>query len=84
LALAKPPNLPIRKAIAGSVAAHLAAMRVMKPGRHEYEIAALMQYELQMRGCERLAYRAIVGSGINSASERFQFLAIPLQPLNTF
>jgi Xaa-Pro aminopeptidase len=57
----------IRKAVDASVASHLAAMRAVRPGRHEYEIAALMQYELQMRGCERLAYPAIVASGIHSA-----------------
>jgi Xaa-Pro aminopeptidase len=57
----------IRTAVDASVAGHLAAMKAVKPGRHEYEIAALMQYELQTRGCERLAYPAIVASGIHSA-----------------
>lgn len=56
----------IRKVIDASIAGHFAAMRAVRPGRHEYEIAAMMQYELQMRGCERLAYPAIVGSGMNS------------------
>jgi hypothetical protein len=56
----------IRKAVDASVAGHLAAMRAVRPGRHEYEIAALMQYELQMRGCERLPYPAIVASGNHS------------------
>ncbi len=56
----------IRKAVDASVAAHLAAMRAVKPGVHEYEIAALMDYEWGRRGCERPSYTPIVGSGHNS------------------
>jgi len=56
----------IRKATGASVAAHLSAMRAMKPGITEREISALMQYEFGKRGCERSAYAPIVGSGYNS------------------
>ncbi len=56
----------IRKATDASVAAHLAAMKAMKPGATEHEIAALMQYEFERRGCERPAYAPIVGSGFYS------------------
>src|SRR6266702_2352258 len=56
----------IRKATDASVAAHFAAMRGMKPGVTEREIAALMQYEFGKRGCERPAYAPIVGSGFYS------------------
>ncbi len=55
----------IQHAIDASAAAHLAAMKAMKPGMKEYEIAALMQYEWGKRGCERPAYAPIVGSGFN-------------------
>ena len=55
----------IQHAIDASVAAHLAAMKAMKPGMKEYEIAALIQYEYEKRGCERPAYASIVGSGYN-------------------
>ncbi len=55
----------IQHAIDASVAAHLAAMKAMKPGMKEYEIAALIQYEYARRGCERPAYASIVGSGYN-------------------
>jgi Xaa-Pro aminopeptidase len=41
-------------------------MKAMKPGVTEHEIAALMQYEYERRGCERPAYSPIVGSGFNS------------------
>ncbi len=56
----------IQHAVDSSVAAHLAAMSSMKPGTKEYEIAALIQYEFERRGCERPAYAPIVGSGFNS------------------
>ncbi len=56
----------IRKATDASVAAHMAAIRAMKPGVTEREIAALMQYEFGKRGCERPAYSPIVGAGYNS------------------
>ena len=56
----------IRKAVDASNAAHLAAMKAVKPNVKEYEISALMQYEWGKRGCERPSYASIVGSGHNS------------------
>ncbi len=56
----------IRKATDATVAAHLAAMRAMRPGGNEREISALLQYEWGKRGCERPSYSPIVGSGFNS------------------
>jgi Xaa-Pro aminopeptidase len=56
----------IRKAVDASVAAHVAAMKAVKPNVPEFEISALMQYEWDRRGCERPSYSPIVGSGHNS------------------
>jgi len=56
----------IRKATEASIDAHLAAMKAVRPGAWEYEIAALMKYEYQRRGCEWPAYPPIVGSGFFS------------------
>ena len=56
----------IRKAVDATVAAHLAAMKAIKPNVKEYEISALMQYEWDRRGCERPSYAPVVGSGFNS------------------
>src|SRR5206468_12974990 len=56
----------IRKATEASVAAHLAAMHLMKPGITEREVSAVVQYEWGKRGCERPAYAPIVGSGFYS------------------
>ena len=56
----------IRKAVDASVAAHFAAFKAVKPNVNEREISALMQYEWGKRGCERVAYAPIVGSGYDS------------------
>jgi Xaa-Pro aminopeptidase len=56
----------IRKAVDASVAAHFAAFKAVKPNVNEREISALMQYEWDKRGCERVAYAPIVGSGFYS------------------
>jgi len=55
----------IQHAVDASVEAHLAAMKAIRPGMSEREIAALMQYEYERRGCERPAYSPIVGAGWN-------------------
>jgi Xaa-Pro aminopeptidase len=56
----------LHKAVDASAAAHLAAMKAVKPNVREYEISALLDYEWERRGCERAAYSSIVGSGHNS------------------
>ena len=56
----------LQKAVDASIAAHLAAMKAVKPGVTEYEIASLLDYEWGKRGCERASYPPIVGSGHNS------------------
>ncbi len=56
----------IRKAADASIEAHFAAMKAVRPGGWEYQIAALMKYEFERRGCEWPAYPPIVGSGFYS------------------
>jgi Xaa-Pro aminopeptidase len=56
----------IRHATDASIAAHRLAFRMVKPGVNEHQIAAAMQGEFMMRGCERPAYAPIVGSGFYS------------------
>jgi len=56
----------IRKAVENSIDAHLAAMKAVRAGTWEYQIAALMEYEFQRRGCEWPSYPPIVGSGFYS------------------
>jgi Xaa-Pro aminopeptidase len=70
----------IRKATDATVAAHLAAMRTMKPGVTEREISALLQYEWGKRGCERLSYAPIVGAGFNSTVLHYSEDSATIQP----
>ncbi len=46
--------------------AHRAAMRDVRPGMHEYEIQALIEYTFRRRGAWGWAYPSIVGGGANA------------------
>ncbi|HEY2646219.1 MAG TPA: Xaa-Pro peptidase family protein [Candidatus Acidoferrales bacterium] len=56
----------IQKAIDPSIDAHLEAMKMMRPGLYEYQVAARMVEIHDFAGCETEAYAPIVGTGINS------------------
>ncbi|MGA9938232.1 MAG: Xaa-Pro peptidase family protein [Candidatus Acidiferrales bacterium] len=56
----------MQKAIDLSIDAHLDAMRQMRPGLFEYQIATRMKEIHEWGGCEREAYSPIVGAGFNS------------------
>lgn len=56
----------IEKAIDLSIDAHFDAIRMMRPGLFEYQIAARMKEIHEWGGCEREAYAPIVGAGFNS------------------
>lgn len=56
----------IQKSAELSMDAHLEAMRMMRPGLWEYEVASKMEYVHKSGGCEGEAYAPIVGSGFNS------------------
>jgi Xaa-Pro aminopeptidase len=56
----------LTRAVEVSVEAHLEAMRMMRPGLYEYQVAARMQFIHANAGCLEEAYAPIVGSGFNS------------------
>ncbi len=56
----------VRKAADASIEAHLAAIKAVRPGLWEYQVAALMKYEFERRGSEWPSYPPIVGSGFFS------------------
>jgi Xaa-Pro aminopeptidase len=56
----------LQKAIDLSVDAHLAAMKMMRPGLYEYQVAARMKEIHEWGGCSREAYAPIVGAGFYS------------------
>jgi Xaa-Pro aminopeptidase len=56
----------IQKAVDPSVDAQLAAMKMVRPGLYEYQVAAKMVEVHDYAGCETEAYAPIVGTNINS------------------
>jgi len=65
----------LTQAIELSLDAHLAAMRMMRPGLHEYEIAAKMVEVHAMGGSEAEGYAPIVGAGPNSTTLHYDKLS---------
>jgi Xaa-Pro aminopeptidase len=56
----------LQKAVDVSVDAQLAAMKMMRPGLYEYQVAARMKEIHEWGGCSREAYAPIVGAGFYS------------------
>lgn len=56
----------IRKAVDAAVAGHRAALRAIRPGMTENEMAGLIEYEFRRAGCQGTSFPTIVGSGRNS------------------
>jgi Xaa-Pro aminopeptidase len=56
----------LSRAIELSADAHIEAMKMIRPGLYEYEVAARMVYMHMRGGAEREGYAPIVGTGINS------------------
>jgi Xaa-Pro aminopeptidase len=56
----------MRDAIAIACEAHREAMRAVKPGMHEYEVEALIDFTFRRRGATGPAYPSIIASGPNA------------------
>jgi Xaa-Pro aminopeptidase len=65
----------LTQAIELSLDAHFAAMRMMQPGLHEYQIAAKMVEVHAMGGSEAEGYAPIVGAGPNSTALHYNKLS---------
>ncbi len=65
----------ITKAIELSIDAQLVAMRTVRPGLFEYQVAARMAETHQWGGCESEAYAPIVGAGFDSTILHFNELS---------
>jgi Xaa-Pro aminopeptidase len=70
----------LTKAIEVSLDAHFEAMKMMRPGLYEYQIAARMQEVHAMGGSEAEGYAPIVGAGFNSTILHYDKLADRIQP----
>jgi Xaa-Pro aminopeptidase len=56
----------MRRAVAVTCEGHIAAMRHARPGMHEYEIQAIVEYVYTSRGAVSAAYPSIVAGGANA------------------
>ena len=65
----------LRKAIELSLDAQLAAMKMMRPGLYEYQVAARMSEVHAMGGAEAEGYFPIIGAGPNSTALHYDKLA---------
>jgi len=69
----------LTKAIELSVDAQLAAIRMVRPGLYEYQVAARMVEIHDFGGCETEAYAPIVGTGLHSTILHFNELDALIQ-----
>lgn len=56
----------LQRSINVSIDAHLTSWKKARPGQYEFQVAAAMTQVILDSGCERHAYRPVVGSGPNS------------------
>jgi len=70
----------LTRAIDLSVDAHFEAMKTMRPGIYEYEMAARMEFVMKSGGCEGPAYASIVGAGFYSTVLHYNELTQKIQP----
>ena len=69
----------LTRAIELSVDAQLEAMKMLRPGLYEFQVAAQMEYVHKNGGCEREAYAPIVGTGFNSTILHYSGLRDPIR-----
>ena len=63
----------MRRASDISAAAHVRAMRAVRPGMMEYEIEAELLYEFRRQGAQSPAYHSIVAGGANACVLHYVF-----------
>lgn len=56
----------LRHAVDITVDAHVAAMKRVCPGMHEYDIEAMLEHDFRRRGSSGTGYGTVVGSGANA------------------
>ncbi|HXP93716.1 MAG TPA: aminopeptidase P N-terminal domain-containing protein [Candidatus Binatia bacterium] len=56
----------MRRAAAITRLGHVAAMESTRPGKHEYELEALLEYTYHLNGAQSVAYPSIVAGGDNA------------------
>ncbi len=69
----------LRRAAAISDSGHRAAMRLIAPGLHEYDLQAVLEAAFLQGGAQRSGYGSIVGAGVNSTTLHYMKNRAPLK-----
>jgi Xaa-Pro aminopeptidase len=69
----------VRRAAAISDSGHRAAMRIISPGLHEYDLQAALESAFLRGGAQRPGYGSIVGAGVNATTLHYMKDRAPLQ-----
>jgi Xaa-Pro aminopeptidase len=69
----------MRKACQITALAHKTAMKEVRPGMNEFEVEALIDYEIRRHGSQRMGYGSIVAGGKNAACLHYRFNNEPLR-----
>ena len=70
----------LRRAIDITAEGQRAAMRAIRPGIHEYEIEAIVEYTFRSLGADRVGFPSIVGSGPNTTTLHYDTNRRQTQP----
>ena len=70
----------LRRSVEISAGAHIAGMRVTRPGRWEYEVEAAIEHEWHRQGALSWGYPSIVASGPNATTLHYERSTRQLQP----
>jgi len=63
-----------------TIAGFEAAMRAVRPGMGEWELAAVVEFEFRRRGASRIAFETICASGANAATLHYHANASRIRP----
>ena len=69
----------LRRAAAISDSGHRAAMRLIAPGLHEYDLQAVLEAAFLRGGAQRSGYGSIVGAGVNATTLHYMKNRAPLR-----
>jgi Xaa-Pro aminopeptidase len=69
----------LRRAAAISDSGHRAAMRLIAPGLHEYDLQAVLEAAFLRGGAQRSGYGSIVGAGVNATTLHYMKNRAPLK-----
>ena len=72
LVKSEPEIAELERAIGLTDAAQRAAMAAIRPGMHEYEVEALIEFVFRSHGSARVGFNSIVGSGPNATTLHYE------------